>query len=77
MTHNQLRITRPDELPAPRVDHDSATVLFWTRPSRPWPGCEPPTGSATAASDSTPWPACSPTPSNYCLTPSPKPVTRT
>jgi len=27
MTHHELRITRPDELPAPRVDHDSATVL--------------------------------------------------
>jgi hypothetical protein len=27
MTQPQLRITRPDELPAPRVDHDSATVL--------------------------------------------------
>jgi hypothetical protein len=27
MTHNKLRITRPDQLPAPRVDHDSATVL--------------------------------------------------
>jgi hypothetical protein len=27
MTHNKLRITGADELPAPRVDHDSATVL--------------------------------------------------
>lgn len=27
MTDNQLRITRPDELPAPRLDDDSATVL--------------------------------------------------
>jgi hypothetical protein len=27
MTENHLRITRPDELPAPRLDNDSATVL--------------------------------------------------
>jgi hypothetical protein len=27
MTQPQLHITQPDELPAPRVDHDSATVL--------------------------------------------------
>ena len=26
MTQPQLRITQPDELPAPRVDSDSATV---------------------------------------------------
>ena len=27
MTQPLLRITQPDELPAPRVDHDTATVL--------------------------------------------------
>lgn len=27
MTQPQLRITQPDELPAPRVDTDSATIL--------------------------------------------------
>jgi hypothetical protein len=27
MTQPQLRVTQPDELPAPRVDTDSATVL--------------------------------------------------
>ena len=27
MTQPQLRITRPDELPAPRIDHDTAGVV--------------------------------------------------
>jgi hypothetical protein len=27
MTDNQLRLTRPDELPAPRLDDDSVAVL--------------------------------------------------
>jgi hypothetical protein len=74
MTQPQLRITRPDELPAPRVDHDSATVL--DEAIETLARLRTPTGSATVASDSTPWPACSPTPSSYCPTPSPRPATR-
>jgi len=62
MTSQRPRLTRPGELPAPRVDADSAAVLAQAVDSLAALRT-PLTGSATAPSRCTPWPASSPRPS--------------
>ena len=55
MTSQQLRLTQPGELPAPRSDADSAAVL--AQAVEALAALRTPTGSATPPSGCTPWPA--------------------